>query len=42
MNSKAEFFRLAGSTVVIEYKDKSIITSKGYVIIKAHNEQSIQ
>lgn len=27
MNSKAEFFRLAGSTVVIEYKDKSIITS---------------
>lgn len=26
MNSKAEFFRLAGSTVVIEYKDKSIIT----------------
>lgn len=29
MNSKAEFFRLAGSTVVIEYKDKSIITSRG-------------
>ena len=28
MNSKAEFFRLAGSTVVIEYKDRSIITSK--------------
>lgn len=27
MNSKAEFFRLAGSTVVIEYKDKSVITS---------------
>lgn len=27
MNSKAEFFRLAGSTVVIEYKDRSIITS---------------
>lgn len=27
MNSKAEFFRLAGNTVVIEYKDKSIITS---------------
>lgn len=23
MNSKAEFFRLAGSTVVIEYKDIS-------------------
>lgn len=23
----AEFFRLAGSTVVIEYKDRSIITS---------------
>lgn len=75
MNSKAEFFRLAGSTVVIEYKDKSVITSikiiefgekttkfillngdevtidnnqklirnsEGYVIIKAHNEQSNQ
>lgn len=28
MNSKAEFFRLAGSTVVIEYKNKSIITAK--------------
>ena len=27
MNSKAEFFRLAGGTVVIEYKDKSVITS---------------
>lgn len=27
MNSKAEFFRLAGSTVVIEYKNKSIITA---------------
>lgn len=27
MNSKVEFFRLAGSTVVIEYKDRSIITS---------------
>jgi hypothetical protein len=27
MNSKAEFFRLAGSIVVIEYKDRSIITS---------------
>lgn len=35
MNSKAEFFRLAGGTVVIEY-------SEGYVIIKAHNEQSNQ
>ena len=75
MNSKAEFFRLAGSTVVIEYKNKSIITairiiefgekttkftllngdevtidnnqkltrnSEGYIIIKAHNEQSNQ
>lgn len=30
MNSKAEFFRLAGSTVVIEYKNKSIITA--YVV----------
>lgn len=29
MNSKAEFFRLAGSTVVIEYKNKSIITAIG-------------
>lgn len=28
MNSKAEFFRLAGSTVVIEYKNKSIITAE--------------
>ena len=27
MNSKAEFFRLLGSTVVIEYKDRSIITA---------------
>ena len=26
-NIKAEFFRLAGSTVVIEYKNKSIITA---------------
>lgn len=26
MNSKAEFFRLAGSTVVIEYKNKRIET----------------
>lgn len=75
MNSKAEFFRLAGGTVVIEYKDKSVITSikiiefgekttkfillngdevtidnnqkltrnsEGYIIIKAHNEQSNQ
>lgn len=29
MNSKAEFFRLAGSTVVIEYKDK--IVTDGYI-----------
>lgn len=69
------FFRLADSTVVIEYKNKSIITairiiefgekttkfillngdevtidnnqkltrnSEGYIIIKAHNEQSNQ
>ena len=27
MNSKAEFFRLLGNTVVIEYKDRSIITA---------------
>ena len=27
MNNKAEFFRLLGSTVVIEYKDRSIITA---------------
>lgn len=27
MNSKDEFFRLLGSTVVIEYKDRSIITA---------------
>lgn len=27
MNSKAEFFGLLGNTVVIEYKDRSIITS---------------
>lgn len=75
MNSKDEFFKLLGNTVIIEYKDKSIITSiriiefgekttkftllngdevtvdnnqkltrnsEGYVIIKAHNEQSNQ
>jgi hypothetical protein len=27
MNSKDEFFKLLGNTVIIEYKDKSIITS---------------
>lgn len=70
-----EFFKLLGNTVIIEYKDKSIITSiriiefgekttkftllngdevtidnnqkltrnsEGYIIIKAHNEQSNQ
>lgn len=75
MNSKDEFFKLLGNTVIIEYKDKSIITSiriiefgekttkftllngdevtidnnqkltrnnEGYIIIKAHNEQSNQ
>lgn len=69
------FFKLLGNTVIIEYKDKSIITSiriiefgekttkftllngdevtidnnqkltrnsEGYIIIKAHNEQSNQ
>lgn len=30
MNSKAEFFRLAGSTVVIEYKDRSITNDEEY------------
>ena len=27
MNSKDEFFKLLGNPVIIEYKDKSIITS---------------
>ena len=34
MNSKAEFFRLLGSTVVIEYKDRSIITAIKIVELK--------
>lgn len=41
MNSKAEFFRLAGSTVVIEYKNKSIITAIRIDEVTIDNNQKL-